>query len=376
MNDLVRVVAAGDTHIGRREHNEDALLLRRELNLFALADGAGAEAAGNIASNLALATIAHRMEATQDPQQPAFDVLGIPTAARRLSAAVHRANSEIVQLSKGSPRYTGMGTTVVAAHVDAPRAVMHLAHVGDSRCYRLRAGLVELLTQDHSLINDVLELTPELPDEKAKALPTRVVTRALGMNTQLRVAMQSVALSPGDRFLFCSDGLTDELDEEQIADALRQDLRPDAMVKLLLEVAHAPQAQDNIAILVLDIRGAQEGDWPQPALRARPEALRGTTLDLDDADDPELVIEGSASVAPSELPPSEEVDEDVADGLGDLPTTQFAALSPEEASQVLLSPPKPGPEREATLRFERRCPNCNALFDGPKGVCPFCWDND
>ncbi|MCB9602709.1 MAG: serine/threonine-protein phosphatase [Sandaracinus sp.] len=283
---LVRIVAAGDTHIGLREHNEDAILLRRELELYALADGAGGENAGNVASNLALTTIAHRFEETQSVERPAFDVLGLPAGARRLSAAVHRANAEIVQLAQASQRYQGMGTTVVAASVEPERAIMHLAHVGDSRCYRLRAGFVELLTQDHSLINDVLELAPELPDENAKKLPTRVVTRALGMERVVRVSLQSFGLAPGDRYLLCSDGLTDQLEEEQIADALRQELRPDALVKLLLDVAHAAKARDNVAVVVLDVHSVVAGDYPQPALRGP----RGASNDSD----PEIVILGGS----------------------------------------------------------------------------------
>ncbi|MBX3246526.1 MAG: serine/threonine-protein phosphatase [Myxococcales bacterium] len=287
---LVRIIAAGDTHIGLREHNEDAILLRRELDLYALADGAGGENAGNVASNLALTTIAHRFEGTVQEDAPDFDVIGLPTGARRLSAAVHRANAEIVELAHTSARYQGMGTTVVAAYVEPHKAVMHLAHVGDSRCYRLRGGHVELLTQDHSLANDVLELAPELDDARAKALPTRVVTRALGMERAIRVAMQSIALVPGDRYLLCSDGLTDQLEEEQIADALRQELRPDALVKLLLDVAHAARARDNVAVVVLDVHALGASDYPQPA-------LRGPRRKEDD-DAPEIVILGSGASEP------------------------------------------------------------------------------
>ena len=319
---LVRIVAAGDTHIGLREHNEDAILLRRELDLYALADGAGGENAGNVASSMALSTVAHRFEETEEREGPDFDVLGLPRAARRLSAAVHRANAEIVELAQASDRYQGMGTTIVATHVEPERGVLHLAHVGDSRCYRLRAGIVELLTQDHSLATDVLELAPELDEARAKELPTRVVTRALGMDPTVRVSMQSLALAPGDRYLLCSDGLTDQLEEEQIADALRQQIRPDALVKLLLDVAHAANARDNVAVVVLDVHPVAAADWPQPTLRARPLAEREGAGEEDEG--PELFIVGGSQ------PPETEVGE-AADA--DAPELELAAEDGDEASE-------------------------------------------
>ncbi|MEM9070759.1 MAG: protein phosphatase 2C domain-containing protein [Myxococcota bacterium] len=389
---LVRIVAAGDTHIGRREHNEDAILLRRELNLFALADGAGGENAGNVASSLALTTLGHRFEATEEDEREGFDVLGLPMAAKRLSAAIHRANAEVVQLAAASDKYQGMGTTVVAAYVEPQKAVLHLAHVGDSRCYRLRAGIVELLTQDHSLMNDVLELAPELDEEKAKTLPTRVVTRALGMSKSVRVAMHSFALAPGDRYLMCSDGLTDQLEEEQIADALGQDVRPDALVKILLDIAHAPQARDNIAVLVLDVHPTGATDWPSPTLRARPLQQQVASA-IDDDDEPELLIverddedDGFDEELDEELDEDDEAELIVEDGdvevVEDPPTAEFKAVklvptpSPEKAAaikKVLRHMPDPKEEREATIRFQRSCRHCDAQFDGPADVCPFCW---
>lgn len=428
MADRVRIIAAGDTHIGQREHNEDAILVRRELDLYCLADGAGGENAGNVASSMALASIAHRFEATHELEHEVFDVLGVPTAARRLSAAVHRANADIVQLARESDRYRGMGTTVVATYVERDRGVLHLAHVGDSRCYRLRAGMVELLTQDHSLANDVLELAPELEDERARELPTRVVTRALGMAKTVRVAVQSVALAHGDRYLLCSDGLTDQLEEEQIADALRQQLKPEALVKLLFEIAHAEKARDNLAVIVLDVQALGDNDWPTPSLRARPEARRDRDApeiviirrdsapppagpdadaetdegledvgDDDEDDEPELEISGGgiSSIPPKKKkkskpapppPVAAEAKErsslpEVFDPLDEQPTSEFPAVhlvpaDPEKAKglQVLLHDlPEPRDERDPTIRFRRKCPSCDAVFDGPKDVCPFCW---
>lgn len=379
---LLRIVAAGDTHIGQRDHNEDAILLRRELELYVLADGAGGENAGNVASSLATSTVAHELE--QMPQAEGFDVLGLPLGARRLSAAVHAANAQIVELARTSDRFRGMGTTVVAAQLDANVGVLHLAHVGDSRCYRLRGEQVELLTQDHSLANDVLELAPAIEDERAATLPKRVITRALGMSKTVRVSVQSIAVRPGDRYLMCSDGLTDQLEEEQIADALRQKLRPPALVKLLLEIAHAEKAQDNVAVIAFDCHAAGEDDWPTPTLRARP-APRNTEGsapeivvmdDPEDDDEPELELDDSAL----EVDPLEEI-----------PTSQIAMPPPrikvlpegsgdaDELNAVatllegLPGAGRPGAERDPTLRFQRKCPKCGSAFNGAKDMCPGCW---
>lgn len=398
---LLRTVAAGDTHIGQRDHNEDAILLRRELELFVLADGAGGENAGNVASSMALSTIAHEME--QMPKTRGFDVLGLPLGARRLSAAVQAANRTIVELAQSSARFRGMGTTVVAICVETDVGVLHLAHVGDSRCYRLRGNQVELLTQDHSLANDVLELAPDLADERAVQLPKRVITRALGMSHTVRVAVQSLALCPGDRFLMCSDGLTDQLEEEQIADALRQSVRPPALVKLLLDVALAERAQDNVAVIVFDCHAIGEADWPTPTLRARPaprttEGSDPEILVMDDEEDtrrgdsdaPELIVgsEPPRSASPSEGP---ELILDTQE-LEEIPTSQIAMPPPRiqvlprgsadddelAAVRTLLGEiPKdarPGRERDPTLRFQRKCSKCGNLFEGGKDMCPNCWD--
>ncbi|HHH27293.1 MAG TPA: hypothetical protein ENK57_02945, partial [Polyangiaceae bacterium] len=112
----VQIEVAGDTHIGGRPHNEDAILLRPDLNLFIVADGAGGQNAGNVASSLAVTTVAHFFEQTETPASklPLFDALGLFTAARRLSAAVQEANKEIMTIAKSSDRHKGMGTTVVA----------------------------------------------------------------------------------------------------------------------------------------------------------------------------------------------------------------------------------------------------------------------
>ncbi|MEM9194172.1 MAG: SpoIIE family protein phosphatase, partial [Myxococcota bacterium] len=154
-------------------------------------------------------------------------------------------------VAKTSERHHGMGTTIVAAYFEKRRPVLHLAHVGDSRCYRLRDGHLELLTHDHTLVNDVLELQPDLDPKRAAKLPRHVITRALGMSSKLRVSVRSYEVRPADRFLLCSDGLTDDVEETAITDALRLAPTPDEQVRLLIDLAKDAGAQDNVACMVI-----------------------------------------------------------------------------------------------------------------------------
>lgn len=247
-----RMLAAGETWIGNREHDEDTVLLRPDLSLYLLADGAGGENAGNVASTLATTTIAHCFEESQKRGSvPAFDSLGLSVGARRLASAVQQANRDIIQIAKSSHRHRGMGTTVVASYFDRTQGLLHLAHVGDSRCYRLRDGRLELLTTDHTLVNDVLELEPDIDEARAARLPRNVITRALGMSDTVRVSVRSWQIAPKDRYLLCSDGLTDAVGEDQIADALGLASEPEEQVRLLLDLARDAEAEDNVAILAL-----------------------------------------------------------------------------------------------------------------------------
>lgn len=249
----IRITGSGNTHIGGREHNEDAILIRPDLDLYMVADGAGGHNSGNIASALATTSVAHYFEATAGEAQsaPPYDAMGLPWAARRLATAFQRANRELIEVAESSERHRGMGTTLVAAAFDLARSTLVLGHVGDSRCYRLRDGRLELLTQDHTLINDVLELKPDIDPASAARLPRNVITNALGMDASVRVSVRTHEVAPGDRYLLCSDGLTDEVDDGQIAQALMLGGSAEEQVRLLIDLATEGTPRDNIAVVVL-----------------------------------------------------------------------------------------------------------------------------
>jgi protein phosphatase len=286
----------GATHVGqRRTHNEDALLVRDDLHLYLVADGAGGHNAGEVASALCARSIANYFGATirSTHESPEFNRFGIPHGARRLSAAVLKANRDIVEISRTSQAHRGMGTTVVAACFSPRSALMHVAHVGDSRCYRLRSGHLELLTQDHSLLTDVLEQRPDLDDEVLARLPKNAVTRALGMDSQLRVSLRSYAVVEGDRYLLCSDGLSGPVPAPEIAQALAAPRTPLEIAEHLIALANAAGGPDNIAALIVHCQGGHIRAVPADNVPPPPPDLFAHPQDREaDYSNPELLILG------------------------------------------------------------------------------------
>lgn len=250
----LHIVAAGATDIGRvRVHNEDAVLLRPDLDLYILADGAGGHNAGNVASALATTAIANFFEGTGHGrgEEPDTDAYGMPIVGRRLAAALQRANDDILDIAKSSNKLRGMGTTAVAVAALRTTGQMHVAHVGDSRLYRWRDGVLELLTHDHSLLNDALEIKPNIDEAALARLPANVVTRALGMEPQVRVSTRMHRMLAGDKYLLCSDGISDTLDEDMMCDTLAIDRAPDELARALIAKANALEAADNLGAVVL-----------------------------------------------------------------------------------------------------------------------------
>jgi protein phosphatase len=283
--------AAGHTDVGRqRPSNEDTVLVSDDLGLYLVADGAGGHRSGEVASALASRSIKNYFGATikKTHDQPEFDRFGIPSGARRLSAAILKANRDVIEIARSQPKHKGMGTTVVAACFSPRSGLMHVGHVGDSRCYRLRDGHLELLTQDHSLLADVLEQRPELDDTVLARLPKNIVTRAIGIDPLLRVSMRSYAVVAGDRYLLCSDGLSAPVSDQVIAETLGTYAEPDAISLQLIELANDAGGPDNIAALVIECTEGPEKDSRPPP----PPASVATATAGESRADPELLILG------------------------------------------------------------------------------------
>lgn len=359
----LRILGAGNTHIGGREHNEDTVCLRPDLDLYMVADGAGGHAAGNIASALATTTVAHYFESTlnEAASSPPYDEMGLSYAARRLATAFQHANREVLDIASGSQHRQGMGTTLVAASFDLTHAMLILGHVGDSRCYRMRDGRLERLTQDHTLVNDVLELKPDIDSASAAKLPRNVITNALGMESSLRVSVRTHEVAPGDKYVLCSDGLTDQVDDGEIAQALQLGGSPEEQVRLLIDLATDGGARDNIAVVVLQASLApgigKLPEKPIPPKRAYPEEALPEAIVLDAEPPEEPVVEtevhddaipygavpshwGPPQAEPPPEPPPAAHDEELDDALA-------FALAPE---------PAPAEDDEPEIEIEENKP--------------------
>jgi protein phosphatase len=350
---VVAPFAAGGTDIGQRDHNEDHVLLRPELGLFLLADGAGGHNAGNVASALATTTVANLFETTAASliQRPEQDQFGLWTIARRLSAAIHAANTEIVDIAKRAKKYHGMGSTIVAIAFSPDGDMMHVAHVGDSRCYRMRKGILERLTTDHSLVVDVLETHPDADDALVARMPQNIITRALGMEEHLRVPVRSMRVYPGDVYVLCSDGLSGALSDDQLEATLTEPRSPSDQVRALIDGALAEGAHDNIAAVVLECR--ETDVHPQRRASVRPaEAIVHTPPPsrVPLASAPEIIIVG----VETHVVPANSANANLLDALG-----SFARL--RQVSVPEIAHPKSG-----------RCLACGQPLEKGVSACPTC----
>lgn len=242
-------VAHGITDVGRRrEKNEDAFLADPELRLFAVADGMGGHAAGEIASALAIRSLRDVVGAGGWNAETA----GVTDAVRRLTAALEEGNRQICDSIVAHAERRGMGTTVVALVALAREAV--IAHIGDSRAYLLRRGALRRLTSDHSWVNEQVKLGV-LSDEDAQRHPMRnIVTRALGSRPEVAIDTNVEPMEPGDVFLLCSDGLNTMLSDTETEATLREHARdPEVACRALVEAANARGGDDNVTVVVVAV---------------------------------------------------------------------------------------------------------------------------
>jgi PPM family protein phosphatase len=261
-----RVIATGSTDVGRiRQGNEDALLIGE--SVFAVADGMGGHLAGEVASATAVKPI-------EDLDGRVFsDADG---ALQALRDAFVAANAEVYGLADSEPRYRGMGTTLTVAMVEGRR--LHLAHVGDSRAYLLRGGRLEQLTDDHTLVQHLID-EGQIDREDAANHPQRsIITRAIGVSGEVDVDTRSLELEPGDQILLCSDGLTGVVTDEGIAKLLDQHLPPDQTVQELVDRANDGGGPDNITVLLLRY---EDPDAPAKETRTIAISTRQERADAD-----------------------------------------------------------------------------------------------
>ena len=289
------------THPGRkRRHNEDSYVV--EPPMFAVADGMGGAKAGEVASGLAAAAL---REAGTDGR----------SGEERVTQLIQEANRRVFRRANEDRDASGMGTTMTVALVEDGRVVF--GHVGDSRGYLIREGSIEQLTDDHSLVAELVR-SGRLTPEEAEAHPQRsVITRAVGTEPDVDVDTFTIEPEEGDLFLICSDGLTDMVDDGTIIEAIerhRDDL--DEAANALVGAANRVGGEDNITVLLVEV---------------------GAEADVADTQRAEAV----------------EVDEDTLSGLEAVPAVDTAVVPPEEAGALAAAEP--------TKRRGRALPIISAL---------------
>ncbi|HYZ94106.1 MAG TPA: Stp1/IreP family PP2C-type Ser/Thr phosphatase, partial [Actinomycetota bacterium] len=267
----------------KRRRNEDSFVM--EPPLFAIADGMGGAQAGEVASRLAAAAL----------KESGAEAGG----EDRIVDLIREANRRVYDRSSSDPNTSGMGTTITVALVEDERVAF--GHVGDSRAYLIRDARMEQLTEDHSLVNELLK-TGKLSREEAETHPQRsVITRALGTDPDVDVDTFSVSAQNGDLFLLCSDGLTDMVSEQAILGVVeRKRADIDAALRALVKEANRGGGEDNITVVAFEISDA-------------PLARDGDTREHVLADEDTLTEADAVPVVDSTVVPAEQVsDEDEA----------------------------------------------------------------
>jgi serine/threonine protein phosphatase PrpC len=235
-----------------RENNEDSYRVAPELNLFLLSDGMGGLDAGEVASRLAVDTILEHCRAAEaNPSLPLSGehVEGVSSASNRLASAIRLANAVVYRAAQQATGDRGMGATVVAVRLADER--MSVAHVGDSRVYRLRAGEFEQLTQDHSFVAEQVRKGKMTEEEAGSSAMQNVLVRALGIDPTVEVDVSEELVLEGDTVLLCSDGLSRELSDDQIASVLREYDDAQRAASRLVDLAKQAGGGDNVTVIVL-----------------------------------------------------------------------------------------------------------------------------
>jgi protein phosphatase len=245
----------GETDTGRvREHNEDTIALDADIGLLVLADGMGGYNAGEVASGIAVKTIMNlvRESVEREDLAAADPATGLSRRSIVLRDAIQRANKIIFQTAKTQPQCEGMGTTVVGALFHDNRVT--LAHVGDSRIYRVRSDRLEQVTLDHSLLQELVDRGFYTPEEAQRAANKNYVTRALGVEPTVDVEITEHEVQKGDHYLLCSDGLSDMVEDADIhltINTFGDNLG--TVAKQLIQLANDNGGRDNVSVVLAEV---------------------------------------------------------------------------------------------------------------------------
>jgi serine/threonine protein phosphatase PrpC len=244
-----------------RSNNEDSVALDNDVALAVLADGMGGYNAGEVASNMATSFIRTELGRwLREAQSHASDA----EVRRAMDICVDNANRAIFNAANSNPQYAGMGTTLVVAVFRENRLLV--GHVGDSRAYRLRAGRLQQITRDHSLLQEQIDAGLITPEQAAFSANKNLVTRAVGVEDTVLLETHQHDVQPGDTYLMCSDGLSDMLDDASIGQVLLAHDSLTAASQALIDAANDAGGKDNISVVLVRASGgaspAKRFRWP------------------------------------------------------------------------------------------------------------------
>ena len=249
----MRIRYAAKTDVGmKRNHNEDYFSLIEDEQLFLVADGMGGHASGEVASKMAAEVLQEFYVRTKDDEAtwPYKMDRQLSYVENRLVVGIKMANQRIFHAACRDIKFKGMGTTIVSGQVVGDK--FYIAHVGDSRCYRIRGGGIQQMTRDHSLLEDYKEAKPDMTEEEERNFPHKnVITRALGMRETVQVDIRSHQIKSGDVYILCSDGLSGMVIDNQICQIASNAKSLERSVAELVDAANRNGGTDNVTTLLL-----------------------------------------------------------------------------------------------------------------------------
>lgn len=248
----LRIEVAGETNVGmKRTHNEDSFSIIEDSGLYVVADGMGGHASGEVASKMAVDSLREFFAATAtDPERtwPYKMDRAKGYEENRLITGIKLANLRIYETAQRESGKRGMGTTIVVLF--AVEEGVYVAHVGDSRIYRVRDGKIEQLTEDHSLLNDYIKMKRLTPEEIANFPHKNVIVRALGMKDTVKVDTRFEAPREGDLYILCSDGLSGPVEDPEMLEIVTKHADLKTAASKLIERANENGGPDNITAVL------------------------------------------------------------------------------------------------------------------------------
>ncbi len=249
-NPFILVSATAQTDRGlRRKRNEDNLLVMVNHGVYAVADGMGGYAGGEIASELAVRTVEKAFNAGEFEGDPHH---GLPEPASELARAIQAANAAILDKAETDRKLEGMGTTICAARFSPSKQRLYVGHVGDSRLYRMRGGQLKQITSDHTM-----------RDLGATGPNASLLSRAVGIWPTVPIDIILCKPEPGDLYLLCSDGLTKMVDDVGVGNAMRSGKAPSEIVEGLITKANEHGGKDNITVILISVQDARTSTPPR-----------------------------------------------------------------------------------------------------------------